>query len=138
MSCQTNFACGPSVAYGNVACGNTPTYVQDQVCTDINITPITTGPFSTDIYRSNLNPSRLFVSGFISITGAPITRTITVNFRIGGPAGTIIETDTILPGTSLAFNKTGFDTIELVVGAGDDLTPNVTGQLCVTSRYAVA
>jgi hypothetical protein len=37
----------------------------------------------------------------------------------------------------LAFNKTGFDTIELVVGAGEDLTPNVTGQICVTSRYAV-
>jgi hypothetical protein len=26
----------------------------------------------------------------------------------------------------------------LVVGAGDELTPNVTGQLCVTSRYPVA
>jgi hypothetical protein len=137
MSCQTNFTCGPSVAYGSLTCSNAPTYVQDQVCSDINITPITTGAFSTDIYRSNLNPSRLYVSGFISITDAPLNRTITVNFRLGGPTGTIVETDTILPGTSLAFNKTGFDTIELVVGAGEDLTPNVTGQICVTSRYAV-
>jgi hypothetical protein len=112
--------------------------VQDQVCSDINITPITSGAFATDIYRSNLNPGRLYLSGTLLITAAPAGRTITVNFRLGGPTGTIVETDTILVGTSLAFNKTGFDTIELVVGAGTDLTPNVTGQLCLTSRYPVA
>jgi hypothetical protein len=138
MGCQTAFSCSPTVANSNFACSTQNTYVQDQLCSDINITPNTTGAFSAIIYQSNLNPARLFVSGTIAIGGAPAGRTIDVLFRLGGPTGTVVQTDTIVVGTALAFNKTGFDTIELVVGAGDELTPNVTGQLCITSRYPVA
>ncbi|SFL55319.1 Protein of unknown function [Paenibacillus sp. 1_12] len=71
------------------------------------------------------------------ISAAPVGRTITVNFLLGGPAGTIVETDTITPGTALAFTKTGFDTIQLEVTAGG-VTPNITGELCVTPRYPIS
>lgn len=80
----------------------------------------------------------LYVSGSISISGAPAERLLTVNWLLGGPTGTIVETDTHIPGTALIFTKTDFDTIELVVAAGTDVTPNITAEICVTARYPVS
>ncbi|WP_420218807.1 S-Ena type endospore appendage [Paenibacillus elgii] len=49
-----------------------------------------------------------------------------------------MESDTITPGTSFAFTKTGFDTILLTVAARTAVTPNITGEVCVTPRYPVS
>ena len=111
MGCRCGSSRGPMVAESNFSCCSQVTYVQDQVCFNINITPVAT-EITQDLYRLNVNPMNLFVSGTIQIGAAPAGRTLTVNFLLGGPAGKIIETDTITPGTALAFTKTGFDTIQ--------------------------
>jgi hypothetical protein len=138
MSCYPKgIACGAVVADTNFACASQTTYVQDQICSPFDIA-LNTGAISTDIYRSNLNPAKLYVSGSLSVDSVPVGRSVTVNFRLGGPTGVIVETDVVYPGTSLAFTKKGFDTIELLISAGTVTTPNVTGQLCLTERYPVA
>jgi hypothetical protein len=137
MGCSQNQTCGAVVANGNFACTTQTTFVQDQICSPFDIA-LSTSAISTDLYRTNLNPARLYVSGTLSLDSAPVNRSLTVNFRLGGPTGIIVETDVVFPGTSLAFTKRGFDTIEIVISAGADITPNVTGQLCITERYPVA
>ncbi|MFC3803462.1 DUF3992 domain-containing protein [Cohnella sp. GCM10012308] len=135
--CRGGSSRSPMVAESNFSCCTPATFVQDQVCFNINITPVAT-EITTNLYRLNVNPLSLFVSGTLLIGAAPAGRTLTVNFLLGGPTGTIIETDTITAGTALAFTKTGFDTIQLVVGAGAAVTPNITGELCVTPRYPLS
>ncbi|MEK8132657.1 S-Ena type endospore appendage [Paenibacillus filicis] len=137
MSCRGGFGRGPSVAESNFSCCNQVTFVQDQVCFSINITPVAT-EITQDLYTLNVNPTSTYVSGTLTIGTAPAGRTITVNFLLGGPGGTIVYTDTITTGTALAFTRTGFDTIQLVVAAGVAVTPNITGELCVTPRYPVS
>jgi hypothetical protein len=137
MGCSQNNTCGAVVANGHFACTTQTTFVQDQICSPFDIA-LNTGAISTDLYRTNLNPARLYVSGTLSLDSIPAGRSVTVNFRLGGPTGVIVETDVVYPGTSLAFTKRGFDTIEILISAGDVTTPNVTGQLCLTERYPVA
>jgi hypothetical protein len=138
MSCYPRNACGAIVAESHFACTTQTTFVQDQICSTFDIAVDTIEAITTDLYRTNLNPARLYVSGTITVDSAPDARIVTVDFLLGGPTGTIIETDTILVGTSLAFTKRGFDTIRITLGAGNATTPNLTGQLCITERYPVA
>ncbi|OCT17208.1 hypothetical protein A8709_23465 [Paenibacillus pectinilyticus] len=125
------------VADSNFSCCSQVTYVQDQVCIPLNIVAVATA-ITQDLYRLNVNPLNLYVSGTILVAAAPAGRVLTVNFFLGGPTGTLIETDTLTIGTALAFTKTGFDTIQLEVAAGVGITPNITGELCVTPRYAIS
>ncbi len=137
MRCYKQTSCGAVVADSNFACTTQTTFVQDQICSPFDIA-LGTGAISTNIYRTNLNPARLYVSGTISVDSVPAGRSVTVNFRLGGPTGVLVQTDVVFPGTSLAFTKKGFDTIELLISAGTNTTPNVTGQMCLTERYPVA
>ncbi|MBU6146473.1 MAG: DUF3992 domain-containing protein [Paenibacillaceae bacterium] len=127
----------PRVAYSHLTCCAQSTYVQDQLCTQINIAP-EIAAFAQELYVVDINPAKLFVSGTLFISAAPAGRVLTVNFFLGGAGGTLVETDTVIPGTALAFTKTGFDTIQLAVTAGIGVTPNITGELCLTVRYPVA
>ncbi len=126
-----------SVAYGSLTCCRQSTFVQDQVCTPINIDVNTVDQISQVIYVNNINPARLYATGYINISAAPDNRTITVYFLLGGLTGTIVEQDTIIPGTALSFTKSGFDTIQIAIAAGTDITPNVSGEFCITVRYPV-
>ncbi|WP_084224575.1 DUF3992 domain-containing protein [Paenibacillus pectinilyticus] len=137
MSCRGGSSRSPMVADSNFSCCSQVTYVQDQVCIPLNIVAVATA-ITQDLYRLNVNPLNLYVSGTILVAAAPAGRVLTVNFFLGGPTGTLIETDTLTIGTALAFTKTGFDTIQLEVAAGVGITPNITGELCVTPRYAIS
>ncbi|MFB9330816.1 DUF3992 domain-containing protein [Paenibacillus aurantiacus] len=137
MGCRGSSSRSPMVAESNFSCCNQVTFVQDQVCYPINITPIA-GAITQDLYRLNVNPASVYATGTITVGAAPAGRAITVNFLVGGPTGTVIETDTITPGTAFAFTKTGFDTIQLVVAAGAAVTPNITGEFCITPRYPLS
>lgn len=127
---------GMMVAESRFSCCNQISYVQDKVCIPINMTPADT-EMTQNLYRLNMNPMNVYVSGTINVGAAPADRTITAIFLVGGPGGTIVATDTITPGSALAFTQTGFDTIQLVIGAGAAVTPNITGELCVTPRYSL-
>ncbi|WP_025849467.1 DUF3992 domain-containing protein [Paenibacillus ehimensis] len=137
MGCKFSSSRAPMVAESNFSCCSQVTFVQDQICTPINITPVATA-ITQVLYSINVNPINIYVSGSIMIGAAPTGRTITVEFLVGGATGTVIETETITPGTSLAFTKTGFDTILLLIAAGTAVTPNITGEICVTPRYPVS
>lgn len=136
MSCYADIQ-SPKVAYSHLTCCAQNTYVQDQLCTQINITP-GTAAFTQELYVVNINPAKLFATGTLFISAAPANRVLTVNFFLGGATGVLVETDTVIPGTALAFTKSGFDTIQLSVTAGVGVTPNITGELCLTLRYPVA
>ncbi|QQZ64561.1 DUF3992 domain-containing protein (plasmid) [Paenibacillus sonchi] len=137
MGCKCSSSRAPMVAESNFSCCNQVTFVQDQICTPINVIP-TAAAITQILYRNNLNPISLFVSGSVKIGSVPAGRSITVDFLIGGPTGTVIESDTITPGTSFGFTKTGFDTILLTIAAGTAVTPNITGEVCVTPRYPIS
>ncbi len=137
MSCTGSSSQSPSVAFSNFSCCSQSTYVQDQTCKLFDIAAPILG-VNPVIFVSNFNTSRLYASGTITITTAPTDRVIEVLFLLGGPTGTIIETDTIVVGGVLTFMKTGFDTIQLTIGPGALLTPNVTGEICMNVRYPVA
>lgn len=137
MGCHQSEVYSPKVATSSLVCCSQSTYVQDQICTPINITP-GIDAFSQELYVVDINPAKLFVTGTIAISAAPAGRVLTINFYLGGAGGTLVETDTVIPGTALAFTKSGFDTIQLAVTAGIGVTPNITGEICLTIRYPVA
>jgi hypothetical protein len=121
------------------SCCEEEVFVQDKICSDFNITPTAGVAVSQDVFRTNVNPGTLFASGTIRLDTAPAGSTFVVNWRLGGPTGTIVETDTLVAGSSISFTKTGFDTIQ-VVGTASALgatTPNFAGELCITPRYPI-
>ncbi len=136
MSCSASNVHSPMVAASNFACCAQSTYVQDQVCTQINITPVAPTTTTQDLYVIDINPAKLYVTGTLSISSAPVGSTLRVNYLLGS---VLVETDTIIPGTALAFTKSGFDTIQLsYTTISGSATPNIVGELCLTIRYPVS
>ncbi len=125
-----------NVSNGNFSCCSQKSYVQDQICFPFNIIPVTNS-FFQELYVAGINPTKLFSTGTIFVSSAPVSRIITLNFYIGGSASTLVNSVQITPGTTLSFTQSGFDTIELAVSACHTNTPNITGNVCMTVRYPV-
>ncbi|WP_017688625.1 S-Ena type endospore appendage [Paenibacillus sp. PAMC 26794] len=127
--------CGSSnnqtIVVGNHECCSQVPFVQDKLCAPYTITAAT--PTIT-IFALNTNPSKTFVSGTISLDSGPTAGTVTVEFLLGT---TVVETDTLPVGASLAFTKTGFTSITLTGTGAAPFTPLYQGEFCITPRYAL-
>ncbi|TXK67388.1 DUF3992 domain-containing protein [Paenibacillus sp. N3.4] len=118
-----------TLAVGNHECCSQTSFVQDKLCAPYTITSVT--PLIT-IYALNTNPSKTFVSGTISLESGPTGGDVTVTFLLGA---TIVETDTLIVGASLAFTKSGFTSITLTGTGAAPFTPPYQGEFCLTPRY---
>ncbi|NIK80032.1 hypothetical protein FHS15_005216 [Paenibacillus castaneae] len=113
---------------GNHECCSQTSFVQDKLCAPYTITTAA----AQVIYALNTNPSKTFVSGTISLDSGPTGGDVTVTFLLGA---TIVETDTLPVGASLAFTKSGFTSITLTGTGAAPFTPPYQGEFCLTPRY---
>ncbi|MCR8630567.1 DUF3992 domain-containing protein [Paenibacillus radicis (ex Xue et al. 2023)] len=111
---------------GNHECCSQTSFVQDKLCATYTLTTAT----PQVIYALNTNPTKTFVSGTISLDSGPTGGTVTVEFLLGA---TVVETETLTVGATLAFTKSGFTSITLTGVA--PFTPPYQGEFCLTPRY---
>ncbi|MCR8630566.1 DUF3992 domain-containing protein [Paenibacillus radicis (ex Xue et al. 2023)] len=117
-----------ALAVGNHECCSQTSFVQDKLCATYTLTTAT----PQVIYALNTNPTKTFVSGTISLDSGPTGGTVAVTFLLGA---TIVETDTLTVGASLAFTKSGFTSITLTGTGAAPFTPPYQGEFCLTPRY---
>ncbi|KOS30205.1 hypothetical protein ADK17_05400 [Bacillus anthracis] len=105
-------------------------HVQDKVCTHWSTTGAAT-QIDNVLYTNNIN-QKVEGTGYVKydVGTAPIT------VEALDSAGTVIDTQTLNPGTSIGFTYRRFDIIQVVLPA----TPAGTyqGEFCITTRYPIS
>ncbi|KEK19106.1 hypothetical protein BAMA_24145 [Bacillus manliponensis] len=122
MSCE----CTSTV----LSCCPDKTFVQDKVCSPWSGT-VVAADVTVILYTNNINQT-VVGTGFIKYDVGPTDITV----QVLDSTATIIDTQTLSPGSSLGFTYRQFNTIQVILPLA---TPGVyQGEFCITSRYPVS
>jgi len=122
MSCE----CSGSA----LTCCPDKNYVQDKVCSPWSATVVATA-IDNVLYTNNISQN-VVGTGFVKYDVGPGPITV----EVLDSAGTVLDTQTLNPGTSIGFTYRRFDIIQVVLPA----TPAGTyqGEFCITTRYPLS
>lgn len=122
MSCECSGAA--------LTCCPDKNYVQDKVCSPWSATVVATA-IDNVLYTNNINQN-VVGTGFVKYDVGPGPITV----EALDSAGTVIDTQTLNPGTSIGFTYRRFDIIQVVL----PVTPAGTyqGEFCITTRYPLS
>ncbi|MDW3037889.1 S-Ena type endospore appendage [Bacillus pacificus] len=122
MSCECSGAA--------LTCCPDKNYVQDKVCSPWSGTVVATA-ITNVLYNNNINQN-MIGTGFVRYDVGPAPITLTVL----DATGATIDTQTLNPGTSIAFTYRRFVTIEVILPAATAGT--YQGEFCITTRYPLS
>lgn len=113
-----------------LSCCPNKTFVQDKVCSPWSGT-VVAADVTVILYTNNINQT-VVGTGFIKYDVGPANITV----QVLDSTATIIDTQTLSPGSSLGFTYRQFDTIQVILPLA---TPGVyQGEFCITTRYPVS
>lgn len=108
----------------SLSCCPEKEFVQDKVCNPWS----TAVAGSVVVYTNNINQN-IYGTGYLQFSTGPANITL----EVLNSAGTVIGTQAITPGSSVAFTYRRFTTIRVVIVT----VGQYEGEFCITTRYPV-